>query len=110
MPHLESWARYGDRFGGTVTGHPRHKDGEEIVTSRVTGWDGETFLTRSGSRYTLGLPHPRYERQFPNARQRVINTLNQQFPPTGCRQKVCYCHDDTMKPQIESCSSCGCQR
>jgi len=27
---------------------------------------------------------------------------------TGCRERVCWCHDDTIEPI--NCSGCGCQR
>jgi hypothetical protein len=87
MPRLEQWAfvslpRSGYKapeqmtftFTGIVYGHPRFGDGDPVTTSGFVEYDPDegVFITHSGSRYTLGQPHPDYEARFPNARERVV--------------------------------------
>jgi hypothetical protein len=65
---------------GTVYGHPsRHFfDGDSITTSEVVSLraegDNAIVTTRTGTNYLLGQVDPDYERAYPNARQRVIDT------------------------------------
>jgi hypothetical protein len=64
------------RLQGKVYGHPNFPDGDFIVISVPLGWDEETkeviCLSR---RYKLGKVNPAYNKQFPNARKRVIASL-----------------------------------
>lgn len=48
------------RLRGNVFDHPRHKDGEKIVTSGIVEVDGRTIKTSSGNTYVLGQPEPEY--------------------------------------------------
>jgi len=54
----------------------REEDGKSITTSRIVGKtiDG-CVVTASGSVYSLGTVDPVYEELFPNARERLVNTL-----------------------------------
>ncbi len=58
---------------GNVYGHPDHLDGEEVTTSRIVATDDKFVTTSSGSKYELGAVYPDYEKQFPNARERLLN-------------------------------------
>lgn len=44
------------RMVGVVYGHPRKRDGSEVITSPVKVTDGQVVVTRSGTRYVLGEP------------------------------------------------------
>lgn len=57
---------------GKVYGHPRYKDGDDIMTTAIVGVIDGRVVTKSGSEYELGEPHPDYEALFPNAKQRVL--------------------------------------
>ncbi len=76
---LENWCllqddgRIGLFFGGEVYNHETRKDGQKITTSEITVYDGKYFHTISGSIYELGIVSEDYEKEFPNAIQRVIN-------------------------------------
>lgn len=77
---LDQWelcpdAITGAYLTGLVTGHSRFKDGEQIHTTRLIGCEGSLALTRSGSLIELGEPHPNYEKEFPNARARLLSEL-----------------------------------
>lgn len=61
---------------GKVYGHPRFENGQDVVTTGIVGVRGGLILTRSGSEYELGEPHPDYEAAYPNARARAL------APPT----------------------------
>jgi hypothetical protein len=63
---------------GIVSNHPKHKDGTYVTTSHIVGYDYlyDAVITVSGSRYKLGEPNPGYEAQFPNAKQRFIDSLS----------------------------------
>ena len=66
-------------LAGNVFGHPSFEDGAsvtstEAVAARMEG-DNVIVVTRSGREYLLGQVDPEYERQFPNARDRVIKSL-----------------------------------
>lgn len=65
------------RLVGNVFGHPSFEDGEMVTTSSIKRKDGECIVTNSGSYYTLGGIDPEYEKQFPNAKQRLMNSLRQ---------------------------------
>lgn len=72
MPRLEDWRMVSSPYeapeiaGRYVegklhnSGNPRRPDGHPITTSRVVGASGRVVTTRSGSRYLLGEPDPRY--------------------------------------------------
>lgn len=61
---------------GIVEGHPEHKDGRDITTSRIVGKTPEGHVrTRSGSTYELGDVDPAYEAEYPGARERLMETL-----------------------------------
>lgn len=59
--------------------HPGQKfrDGSTITTSRIVGKKGDAVVTLSGSIYELGNPAPLYEEQFPNAKQRLLDSLEE---------------------------------
>lgn len=62
---------------GQVFGHPSFEDGERVHTSNLEGWDEEhqAVVTHSGRRYILGQVDPEYETKFPNAKERLIESL-----------------------------------
>lgn len=64
-------------LNGNVTGHPSFVDGSNITTSAIKGRDGEHILTKNTT-YALGTPHPDYEKQFPNARARLLAQVDEQ--------------------------------
>jgi hypothetical protein len=66
LPHLH----------GIVHGHPAIADGEEITTSSVRGKRGEALVTRN-SVYELGTIDPAYEKQFPDAKKRLLDNLQE---------------------------------
>lgn len=45
---------------GTVFGHPKHKDGEKVRTTRIVKIEKNIVETRSGSIYRLGKPNKKY--------------------------------------------------
>ena len=63
---------------GFVRGHPFHADGKQLRTSRLVYRKDGCVLTRSGSQYELGDPHPDYEAEYPEARQRLLASLPRQ--------------------------------
>ena len=60
---------------GNVMNHPNFENGKEITTSAIVGINQELVVTASGSNYALGVPHPDYEKLFPDAKQRVLKQL-----------------------------------
>jgi len=64
------------RLGGKVFGHPRFKDGHRVTTSSIRGKNisGEV-VTKSGSSYELGEIDPGYEKAFPDAKNRLLDSL-----------------------------------
>ena len=62
-------------LSGEVYGSPKFKDGTNVTTSEIVGKDGELIVTQSGSKYELGQPHPTYEEKYPNARERLLNSV-----------------------------------
>jgi hypothetical protein len=59
---------------GKVYHHPDHADGTEITTSVIVDAHNRIVTTRSGSEYILGEVDPEYEKQYPNAKQRLFKT------------------------------------
>jgi hypothetical protein len=66
-------------LNGAVYGHPNFEDGEFVTTTEAVAlrMDGEQAIvtTRSGREYLLGQVDPNYERAYPDARNRLINSL-----------------------------------
>lgn len=62
---------------GEVYDNPKFKQGEQITTSVIKSFDCENQLvtTKSGSVYELGVAHPDYEKEFPNARARLFKEI-----------------------------------
>lgn len=60
---------------GYVLGHHCHADGKGVTTSRLVGRNGDRVVTRSGSEYDLEEPDPAYEAQYPNAKERLLESL-----------------------------------
>lgn len=62
---------------GEVYGHSGFADGTTITTSRVEGWDTthKAVVTHSGSGYVLGKVSAKYERQYPDAYNRLVTAL-----------------------------------
>lgn len=52
-------------------------DDHWITTSSIVGKRGDCIVTNSGSEYLLGEVNPSYERSFPNARERLFNSLKE---------------------------------
>ncbi len=87
---LENWsvAETGDGYTpperrfpilqGNVFGHPgRHEDGKLISTSPIIKLVNGKILTKSGSEYELGKIDEEYEKCFPNARQRLLDSFDE---------------------------------
>ncbi|PPD55572.1 MAG: hypothetical protein CTY12_00925 [Methylotenera sp.] len=62
-------------LSGEVYGSSEFAEGTNVTTSELVGRCGELVVTRSGSHYELGKPHPEYEQLFPNARERMLHSL-----------------------------------
>ncbi len=80
---LENWELFGQAVGykppesclrlrGSVFGHPKHKDGNTVKTTRIVAIKENLIETLSGSVYKLGQPNVLYEIAFPNARERLL--------------------------------------
>lgn len=74
---LRNWYLIYNRLNGNVYGHPnpRHNDGKEITTSSVIGKRNGLVVTKSGSEYDLVDVSPDYEKTYPNAKERMMNSL-----------------------------------
>lgn len=62
-------------FTGQVFGHPKFPEGDNIVSTPIKRIFEGGILTESGSVYHLGEPAPAYEAQFPNAKARLLASL-----------------------------------
>lgn len=81
---LENWAlitktpysppEMGMYFNGCVYDHPRFPDGYFIQTSSIVAFKDGKFKTYSGSIYELGNINPDYEKQFPDALNRILES------------------------------------
>ena len=92
---IEGWSLIGDfdpyqapelqsvKLLGHVYGHPMHYDGKRVMTSSIVGEIDEDVITASGSRYVLGSADPEYEKMFPGARARLINSIRKQVERNG---------------------------
>lgn len=93
MMKLENWAFYCGtnnpylppelqiiQLTGIVYGAENFEDGTNIITSGITDseLDGDTIkiTTYGGSVYELGKVLDIYEELYPNARQRIVDTIN----------------------------------
>lgn len=93
MMKLENWALYCGaddpylspelhivRLTGIVYGAENFEDGTSIITSGITDseLDGDIIkiTTYGGSVYELGTVLDAYEELYPNARQRIVDTIN----------------------------------
>jgi len=63
--------------GGNVHDNPKFTNGTYIHTSSIEGKRGNKIVTHSGSEYELGEPNPEYEKIYPDARNRVFNSLKE---------------------------------
>ncbi len=60
---------------GNVFGDPRFEDGARIDISAIDCIDRDEIVTCSGRRFQLGTVDPEYEKAFPNAKQRLLDSL-----------------------------------
>lgn len=67
----------GQIFHGNVYGHPHFPDGSSINTSEIVGRKGQLFQTYSGSLYELGKVDAEYEKQFPEALNRLMKSVKE---------------------------------
>jgi hypothetical protein len=88
---IETWAVVGhvlDPYGapetqgkstiliGVVFGHPRFDNGHTVTTSSIIGKNNKNeIVTASGSAYKLGEVHQVYEAKFPDAKNRLLDSL-----------------------------------
>lgn len=82
---MENWAvieggtelrPYGFGLHGQVYGHERFPDGETVVTSQPAGvTEDRCVVTYSGTKYRLGEPNPEYLELYPDARERLLTSL-----------------------------------
>jgi hypothetical protein len=72
---------------GSVVGHPRHRDGKEVLTTPVVECRANRIVTRSGSEYELGTADPSYERCYPGAFRRLLARLGQPTPEPAPSQE-----------------------
>ena len=63
---------------GNVFGHPKFSDNTFIKTSRIRKAEGENIIITNNTEYTLGEIDQKYETQFPNAKERVFNSLKKE--------------------------------
>ena len=75
-PEMQEHCLHGDIYKDKRPGQ-KFRDGSTITTSRIVGKEGDAIVTFSGSIYTLGSPAPLYEQQFPNAKQRLLDSLEE---------------------------------
>jgi len=71
----ESPEIHGMGLHGNIYGHPLHDDGKIVTTSRIVGKRSGLVVTKSGSEYELGKIDAEYDKQFPNALNRLMETL-----------------------------------
>lgn len=63
------------RLYGNVYNHNRFRDGMVIYTTQVIGKKGENIITSSKTEYELLDTAEEYERLYPNAKERLLNSL-----------------------------------
>ena len=63
-------------LSGNVFGHPHFNDGKRVSTSAIIGRDEKEEVIICGSRrYKLGAVDPDYEREFPDAKRKLLKSL-----------------------------------
>lgn len=62
------------RLVGVVYNHPKKIDGTLVTVSNIIAIEGEVVVTKN-TRYTLGIPEEDYEKEFPGARQRFLDSV-----------------------------------
>lgn len=63
-------------LGGNVFDHPKFNDGTWITTSSIIGKNNkDEILTVNGSSYELGQISKSYEEKFPDARNKLLNSM-----------------------------------
>lgn len=70
---------------GNARLHPRFRNGENITTSRIIGKTEDGCVRTLNTTYELGLPSDSYEAMFPDAKQRLLNSLEVVTDETACR-------------------------
>lgn len=68
-------------LSGVVTGHPMKMDGDRITTSPICGLRDGRIVTLNRE-YELGDPDPEYEKQFPNCKAKLLESLKAHDPET----------------------------
>ena len=72
---LENWSLIqGDDFKGHLKGVLAGTQ-TAIITSAIRDIEDDCIITASGHRYTLGTPHPDYEKAFKGAKTRLILSM-----------------------------------
>lgn len=62
-------------LAGIVTDHPEFETGAHITSSAIRGKRDGRVITKSGSEYFLGKPAKAYEELYPDAYNRLMNSL-----------------------------------
>lgn len=62
-------------LAGNIYNHPRFEDGKYVTTSPVRGQTEDGDIITQNTIYTLGTVKDDYEKEFPNARDRLLKTL-----------------------------------
>ena len=63
------------RLAGSVENHPRLGKRDDILTSAIIGKRNGLVVTKSGSEYELGEVDAGYEKEYPNAKERLMKSL-----------------------------------
>lgn len=67
---------------GKAFGHPGFPDGEQIITSAITGGDVVKHIVKCKSReYIVGEPDDAYEKLFPGAKERLFKSIESMHTP-----------------------------
>lgn len=74
-PDLSPKSDRTQHLSGRISQDDRFFDGDRVTTSTIKGKCGGKVLTNSGTLYDLGEPEAAYEKEFPNARERLFNSL-----------------------------------
>ena len=72
---------FGDSTKNYVYNHPQYKDGTYVTLSQPKSFNPslEILTNISGNKYFLGEPLKEYNDQFPNARERMIKILKDNY-------------------------------
>ena len=62
-------------LNGEIWNDSRFANGANVTTSTIKGKRDGNVITKSGTVYELGDPHCDYELAFPNAKERLMNSL-----------------------------------